>query len=198
MTGWWVMGPGFFPSAMFNESQRTTLTELARESIVHGVHHGCPVKVDITQYDPVLRAQGACFITLHKQDQLRGCIGALQAERALAADVAHNAYAAAFQDPRFPHVEENELSDLSIHISVLSQPEPLDFSTEDELLKKIRPGVDGLILMDEGHRGTFLPSVWDALPQPKDFLRQLKLKAGLAENHWSDLIKIERYTTESW
>ncbi|HEC13492.1 MAG TPA: AmmeMemoRadiSam system protein A [Acidiferrobacteraceae bacterium] len=183
---------------MFNNAQHTALTELAHKSITHGVRHGGPIKVELDRYDPALRVQGACFVTLHKQDQLRGCIGSLQTKRALVEDVAQNAYAAAFQDPRFSPMQENELEDLSVHISVLSQPESLNFSTEDELLKKIRPGVDGLILINGGHRGTFLPSVWDALPQPKAFLRQLKLKAGLAEDYWSDSIKIERYTTESW
>lgn len=183
---------------MFNESQRTTLTVLAHKSIVHGIQYGHPIKVDITQYDPILGAQGACFVTLHRQNQLRGCIGSLQVKQPLIEDVAINAYAAAFQDPRFPPMEKNEIDDLSIHISVLSKSESIDFSTEDDLLQKIRPGVDGLILMDRGHRGTFLPSVWDTLPEPRAFLRQLKLKAGLSEDYWSDSIQIERYTTESW
>ncbi|NOZ10371.1 MAG: AmmeMemoRadiSam system protein A [Gammaproteobacteria bacterium] len=183
---------------MLNESQRTSLTALAQCSIVHGIRYGCPIKVDTSQYDPILRAQGACFVTLHRHNQLRGCIGALQAKHPLVEDVAINAYAAAFQDPRFPPMKKNEIDDLSIHISVLSKPEPIDFSTEEELLKKMRPGVDGLILVDRGHRGTFLPSVWDTLPEPKAFLQQLKLKAGLSEDYWSDSIQIERYTTESW
>jgi AmmeMemoRadiSam system protein A len=116
----------------------------------------------------------------------------------LIVDVAENAFSAAFRDPRFTPVGPNELDDLTVHISVLSKPEPITFANEDELLQQLRPGIDGLILRDGRNRGTFLPSVWESLPQPGEFLTHLKTKAGLPPNHWSDAIEVERYTTESF
>jgi len=113
-------------------------------------------------------------------------------------DVAENAFAAAFRDPRFPPLTEPELADLSIEISVLSPSEPLTFGSEEELLQMIEPGRDGLILEAGNARGTFLPTVWESLPQPRDFLRHLKQKAGLHPDHWSDGIRISRYRTESF
>lgn len=119
----------------------------------------------------------------------------LQAIRPLVKDVAENAYAAAFRDPRFPPLREAEMSDLALHISILSPSENMTFSSEDDLLSQIRAGVDGLVLQENGHRGTFLPSVWEQLPDKILFLQQLKQKAGLPANYWSDTIKVARYTT---
>jgi len=129
---------------------------------------------------------------------LRGCIGTLTAHQAVIADVAYHAHAAAFSDPRFPALRENELDDLDIHISVLSEPQIISFSSEADLLAQLRPGIDGLILRDLGRTGTFLPSVWESLPQVKDFWQQLKRKAGLPANHWSKSLEVLRYTTESF
>ncbi len=145
---------------------------------------------------PELMEERATFVTLEIDGRLRGCIGMLEACRPLAEDVAENAFAAAFRDPRFPPVSPAELDDLEISISVLSPPEEMVFSSEEALLEQIRPGVDGLILQDGFRKGTFLPSVWEQLPEKASFFEHLKLKAGLAPGHWSDTLRVFRYTAE--
>lgn len=178
--------------------QRTRLLAIARGSIAHGLEQGAPLTIDPEQEAPALRTLRASFVTLEQDGQLRGCIGHLEAVTALARDVAENAYAAAFRDPRFSPLSAPELDDLRIKISVLTPPEPIAFSTEAELLEAIEPGVDGLILSEGARRGTFLPSVWSQLPSREGFLRHLKQKAGLASEHWSPRIRVERYRTESF
>jgi AmmeMemoRadiSam system protein A len=180
-----------------NESQRALLLLTARRSIEHGLRHKRPLPVTPQEHPP-LDAPGASFVTLHRQRQLRGCIGSLEAYRPLLRDVAENAYAAAFLDPRFEPLQSRECDGLSVDVSVLSAPEELEFDDQTDLLMKIRPGVDGLILADGVKRGTFLPSVWESLPAAADFLRHLKLKAGLPGHYWSDTVRIWRYTTESF
>lgn len=177
---------------------RQTLLELARASIRHGLTHHRPLAVDPADYPPALRAERAAFVTLNRGGRLRGCIGHLEACQPLVQDVTDNAYAAAFSDPRFPPLTADELDGLEIHLSVLSVPEPVAVASEADLLARLRPGVDGLILDDGLHRGTFLPAVWDTLPRPAQFLGQLKLKAGLPLGYWSDQIRVARYTTESF
>lgn len=183
---------------MLTAVYKAELTGLAQTSIEYGLRRGAPVPVRADELDPPLRAKRGAFVTLKKQDDLRGCIGSIDARRPLAEDVAHNAFAAAFEDPRFQPVQESELSALQIHISVLSAPEPIRFDSEEELLHSIRPGIDGLILSEGSRQGTFLPSVWDALPEPRQFLAHLKLKAGLPLDYWSNTLGVARYTTESW
>ncbi len=180
------------------DDQRRRLTTLARDAIAHGLDHDRPPTVDLTDWPEELRRPGACFVTLKKGAELRGCIGTVEAHRPLVQDISENAYAAAFQDPRFPPLRGEELAALTIHLSVLSPPRPIEFGSEQELLEKIRPGVDGLILSEGQHRGTFLPSVWEQIPERNEFLAQLKRKAGLAPDYWSSAIKVERYETESW
>lgn len=183
---------------MLSDTQRRQLTNIAWQSLRHGLAHGRPLPVDVAAYDETLSAPGASFVTLHRLGRLRGCIGSLEAQRPLVTDVAHNAFSAAFRDPRFPPLDETETADLTLDISVLGTPETMTFSSEQDLLQQLRPGVDGLILEEHGQRGTFLPSVWESLPQPADFLRQLKRKAGLPENYWSDTLRVWRYTTETF
>jgi uncharacterized protein len=183
---------------LLGPSQRRALLGLARQSIEHGLSHGRAISVDPTRYPAELAAQRAAFVTLETHGTLRGCIGHLEAIAPLVRDVADNAFAAAFRDPRFPPLRPAELPHLAIEISVLSVPRPLSFSSETELLTMIEPGVDGLILEDGSARGTFLPTVWRNLPEPKDFLRHLKTKAGLSPDYWSNDIRIQRYRTESF
>ncbi len=178
------------------EEERILLREVAMAAIEFGLETGQQLKVDASRYPRPLREPRATFVTLNRRGELRGCIGSLEAYRPLVEDVAHNAYAAAFSDPRFPPLQKEELADLELHISVLSPTAPMHFSSEEDLLRQIRPGVDGLILEDGYHRGTFLPSVWESLPAPQDFLQHLKLKAGLPANYWSDSMRVLRYTTE--
>ncbi len=181
-----------------DNQQRRILLDTARASIRTGLEKGHPLVVDPGDYDEALQAQRATFVTLNKQGQLRGCIGHLEAIQSLIEDVAENAFSAAFKDTRFSPVTSSELDQLEIHISVLSPPEPVAFSSEEDLLRQIRPGKDGLILQDGYYRGTFLPSVWEQLPSPEEFLAHLKIKAGLPPNYWSDSLQVSRYTTESF
>lgn len=182
----------------FTPKDREALLGLARRSIVHGLDRGAPLPVELADYPAPLRAPRAAFVTLSLDGELRGCIGHLEAVQPLVRDVAENAYAAAYRDPRFPPLERRELPGLEVHVSVLTPPESMTFSSEADLLAQIRPGVDGLILTEGRARGTFLPSVWESLPAPRDFLNHLKRKAGLPADHWSDRVRVERYTTESF
>jgi AmmeMemoRadiSam system protein A len=184
--------------APMSDGDRETLLAVARGSIVHGLDAGSALRVDPERYPPSLKTRRAAFVTLHRGGELRGCIGHLEAEQPLVADVADNAYSAAFRDPRFPPLQREELADIEIHISVLSTPQPVTFKSEADLVRQLRPGIDGLILQDGLARGTFLPSVWESLAEPGEFLRHLKLKAGLSPAYWSDNIQVWRYQAESF
>lgn len=177
--------------------ERLALLRIARAAIGDGLRGPRPCALDLERHAPVLRAPGATFVTLELHGELRGCIGTLEAFQPLALDTAENAYAAAYRDPRFPALTAPELARLDIHISILSAPEPLAFTSEQELIGQLRPGIDGLILSERGLGGTFLPAVWESVADPHEFLRHLKLKAGLPISYWSDTIKVSRYTTLS-
>ncbi len=172
--------------------------DIAKQSILHGLETGRALQVKTQDYSADLQQQLASFVTLHKYGQLRGCIGALEAYQPLINDIAEHAFAAAFNDPRFPALQQNEFEKIDIEISVLGKPEVMQFESEADLLRQIRPGIDGLILEYGHNRGTFLPSVWEQLPTAKDFLQHLKLKAGLSQNWWHDDVKISRYETFSF
>ena len=176
---------------------RKVLLEIAQNSIAHGLEHGRALPVDAADHPPELRALRIAFVTLRIQGNLRGCMGSSQPVRPLVEDVARNAYAAAFLDPRFSSLTREELADLDLHISILSPFEEMRFASEEELLAQVRPEVDGLLLEEREHRGILLPSVWEVLTSPGTFLRHLKLKAGLPETYWSDTLKVFRYTAES-
>lgn len=178
------------------KEHRKRLLQVAGESIEQGLTSGRPLKPDPKHYPPELQVKRATFVTLEIGQRLRGCIGMLEAIRPLVEDVAENAFSAAFRDPRFPPLAADEIEKLEVHISILSPPEPLSFDSERALLDQLRPGVDGLILQEGSLRGTFLPSVWESLPEPGQFLAHLKQKAGLSSTYWSDHIRIFRYTTE--
>jgi hypothetical protein len=184
--------------AELDDAQRQRLLAIARGSIAHGLEQGVALPVTLADEPQVLCEPRASFVTLNLDGQLRGCIGHLEAIGPLATDVSENAFAAAFQDPRFPPVGEAELARVRIAISVLTTPAPVPFGTEAELLSAIEPGIDGLILSEGHRRGTFLPSVWEQLPRRDDFLRHLKQKAGLPGDYWSDRIQVSRYRTESF
>lgn len=141
---------------------------------------------------------GASFVTLTRNGRLRGCIGTLQAYRPLADDVRANARAAAFGDPRFPALTAAELRGLGVEVSVLSAPEPLTATSPQEALEQVRPGIDGLVLEHGRHRGTFLPQVWEQVPEPSAFLQQLQRKAGMPAGPWPRGTHLSRYTVTSW
>lgn len=181
--------------ALTREERKQLLTA-ARRSIESGLHQSQPLEMDAAHYPAPLQQQRATFVTLHTRfGDLRGCIGTLEPRRPLISDVVHNAFSAAFRDPRFPPLSEAQYSGLVMEVSVLSLPEPIDASSEEELLRQLRPGVDGLIIESGRHRATFLPSVWESLPQPREFLSALKRKAGLTADT-PTLLTSFRYTTE--
>lgn len=182
-------------SAEFDREQEQLLRGVARQAIEHGLGHGRELAVDVQDYPPLLRERRATFVTLKVRDELRGCIGSLEAYRPLVLDVAANARAAAFSDPRFDPLGREQLASLQISISILSPAEALHFNDEADLLAQLRPGIDGVVLSEGSQRGTFLPSVWESLPDRRDFLQQLKLKTGLPVDYWSDRIHAYRYTT---
>ncbi len=173
------------------------MLDLAIGAIEHAVHDQA-LSVELSRCTPGMQRQAACFVTLKREGELRGCVGGLFARQALALDVVENAVGAALRDPRFFPVRPVELVGLHIHISVLSALVPLTFSSEAELLAQLRPGVDGLLLELGARRGTFLPSVWETLSDPHQFLAELKRKAGLPHDYWSADLRISRYTTESF
>lgn len=183
---------------MLNEKQKQQLHKIAKNSINHGLNTGEPLTIELNNYDEDLQAKRATFVTLHKYGQLRGCIGILEPLRPLAEDIAHNAFAAAFSDHRFPPVTKDELDHLNIHISILATPQEINFTSEEDIVSQLRPGIDGLIMEEGSHRGTFLPSVWESVTDKHDFLNHLKQKSGLPKNYWSDTIRVQRYTVEEF
>lgn len=183
---------------MYQASDRRALLKLARYAIEFGMRAGKTPTVALTDYSPALQSLRSSFVTLKCERNLRGCVGQLEAHEALARSVVRNAYAAAFKDPRFPPLRAEELPSVTISLSVLSVSEPLTFDSERHLLQQLRPGEDGLVLRDRGKCGTFLPSVWELLPEPADFLRELKSKAGLAPDHWSATLTVARYRADTF
>lgn len=188
----------------FTEGQRPAASDTTKLGAVllgrarRAIRRALSQPVDAADQHPALHTPAACFVTLRCQGELRGCRGSLEPERPLGEAVEHSACAAAFDDPRFPKLRVQELSKLRIEISLLSPVQPIEFDDQADLLRRLRPGIDGLVLDFHGQRGTFLPQVWQALPTPADFLRQLKLKAGLAPDFWSAELRVYRYTVQHW
>jgi AmmeMemoRadiSam system protein A len=170
------------------------LTVLARAAIA--AEFGAPWP-DLPR--PVwLDEPAATFVTLTLHAQLRGCIGSLEARRPLYDDVTQNARAAAFDDPRFTPLAAEELPSVSIEVSVLTVPQPLQFSSEADALRQFRPGVDGVIFQYGARRATLLPQVWEQLPEPHEFLRHLKRKAGFPADVTTDGMELAVYQVEKF
>jgi len=151
-----------------------------------------------TGNDSWLDRPGATFVTLRLGQDLRGCIGSLMAHRPLRRDVQDNALAAAFQDPRFRPLTVPEFHEMTVEVSVLSAPEPISYSNRAEALAALRPGIDGVVLTAAGRRATFLPQVWDELPDREVFIAHLLRKAGLPAGFWDDSVRLERYTVTAF
>jgi AmmeMemoRadiSam system protein A len=182
-------------SDLWDAGRGRVLLRIARDSL--GEALGVGPAADYR--DAWLQEPGACFVTLTRWGELRGCVGSVRASRPLFDDVWLNARGSAFHDSRFPPVERDELSEIAIEVSLLSPPEPLpSFAREKEALAALRPGIDGVILEAGSLRSTFLPQVWDQLPDPKDFLAHLKTKAGLSEGFWSPDVQLQRYSVIKW
>lgn len=179
---------------MFDTNKGQTLLHLARAAIARELGF---VSHDLPRAD-WLEEPGATFVTLTLHDQLRGCIGSLEAQRPLIDDVRQNAVAAAFQDPRFAPLTKEEFADVTIDVALLSTLEPIRSSSERDTLKQLNPGLDGVTLIYDTHHATFLPHAWENLPDPQVFLARLKKQAGLPEDFWSDNIKLSRFTIRKW
>lgn len=175
------------------------LIELARRELDRHLRH--PERAepdDAWRGEPWLLAPGAVFVTLLSNGDLRGCVGSLHAVRPLIDDVRDNAVAAATRDARFPPLEPSELDEVTIEVSLLSEPEPMTFTSEADALAQLRPGVDGVVLRWGERRSTFLPQVWESVPGPADFLAHLKRKAGLDPDFWDAGVRLERYRARKW
>ncbi len=186
-----------------NETECKYLLTLARTVIEQAARGESPLQIPAAPESKRLSAPGAAFVTLHtRSGNLRGCIGTLEAHRTLVEDVQDNAQAAAFRDPRFPPVSAAELSNLVVEVSVLTPPEPLAFDGPTDLIRKLRPNVDGVLIGRGWNRATFLPQVWEQLPDPEEFLAHLCNKAGLPANawQWPDLnvstYQVEKFTEQ--
>ncbi|SRR5258706_9727592 len=175
-----------------NDHAGAVLLPIARAAI--GSRFGLAAATDETA--DWLAETGATFVTLRRADELRGCIGTLEPYRPLLEDVKSNAVAAAFSDRRFAPLSMNEWPDTLVEVSLLSALEPIEFADEADALARLRPYVDGIVLGLRGKRSTFLPQVWESLPEPREFLAQLKRKAGLAADFWSGEVKLWRYSVD--
>jgi AmmeMemoRadiSam system protein A len=181
----------------FAEDDRAALLAVAYRSLGHGVVHGSALPVDPREHSAALRGVRASFVTLHRAQTLRGCVGSLEAHQPLVVDVSRSAFAAGFRDPRFTPLRAEEIAEIEVHIAVLSPLERLPSANEEELVALLRPGVDGLVLQEGSRRGTLLPEVWESLGDARRFVREVKRKAGLPESGWSPRLEAFRYTTES-
>lgn len=172
----------------------TALLRLARASIGEKLNKPLPVDARHAR----LHEPGASFVTLTQQGRLRGCIGSLEAHRPLAQDVRENAQAAAFRDPRFAPLAIEEFEHTRVEVSLLTPAQAMSFRDEADFMAQLRPGIDGIVFQYGRHRSTFLPQVWESLPEPQQFMQQLKRKAGLPPNFWHATVSISRYEVTKW
>ncbi|PCK07402.1 MAG: AMMECR1 domain-containing protein [Alteromonadaceae bacterium] len=176
---------------------RRLLTSLAWQSIEIGMTHHRPLSVGVEEYPVPLQSKTAAFITIKIDGVLRGCMGSLEAKRPLVQDIVENAFAAAFRDTRFSPLTHAELDEISIELSLLTEMQALDIANEQGLKNILRPNIDGLMIQEGNKQATFLPQVWQEIPDCETFIQQLKREAGLSDSHWSDNIKCWRYQVHS-
>ena len=187
----------------FNSHQGNVLVQLARQTISKKIGQSQAAQnltaIEAQLKDDIFRAHRATFVTLTIAGQLRGCIGSLVAMEPITVNVKNNAINAAFHDPRFQPLDAAEFRQVRIDLSILSEPSPLDFSDARELLTKLRPQVDGVIIRKGPASATFLPQVWEQLPDPHQFLSHLCMKAGLSSKAWQTLdLEVETYQVQSF
>jgi len=207
MTGWWGMARSWSPEAAAESgavvagslpalggSEKRQLLELADGAIRHGLEGRRPAAPDLGQAPHGLRVHSGVFVTVTVAGELNGCIGSVWATEPLWSAVPRLAWEAAFADPRLPSLVPADYPQLDIKVAVLSEPALLDATSEDELLAALRPGVDGLIITAGRHRATFLPAVWEMLPDPSEFVAHLKLKAGIPGSWWPLDLRAHVYT----
>jgi AmmeMemoRadiSam system protein A len=180
-----------------NPEEQQILLETARKAIRQAFQDEKKLALNLEKYPLSLQEKGACFITLRKKGALRGCVGSIEAVQPLILDVRDRAVAAALQDYRFSPLTLPELNDVQIEISRLTSPTRLEYKTADDLISKLQPGVDGVVLKYHSRRATFLPQVWEQLPTPEIFLNRLCLKMGLEESVWKQgKLQVEIYQVE--
>lgn len=181
---------------MLSEKEKKYLLEIARK-IIENALQGKKLEINEKELTPALKEKAGAFVTLEKNHQLRGCIGIIEARARLIDAVKGNALNAAFNDPRFDEVDESELNEIKIEISVLSKPQEIKFENAIDLLKKIDEKM-GIVLEKNGRQATFLPQVWEQLPDKAEFLNELAMKAGLPANAWREKAKISFYKVEKF
>ncbi len=179
---------------MFDKSREQTLLHVARAAIAKELGF---LSDDLPR-PAWMEEPGATFITLTLHGRLRGCIGSLEANKPLIDDVRQNAVAAAFQDPRFQPLTLDEFADVIIDVALLTKPERIRFSSEEDAASQLNPGLDGATLEYGDSRASFLPHAWADSPDPQVFLALLKEQAGLADDFWSDNIKLSHFTVRTW
>jgi len=179
----------------YSQEERELLLATAADSVDFGLRRGEPFPVVPENFPPALQKIRASFVTLKKHGDLRGCIGSVKAVDPLVKDVAINAFKSAFSDPRFSKLKADETESLQISISILRTPVHLLASSEADLVAELRPGIDGLILEEGNRHATFLPAVWESVPDPNLFILLLKQKGGWADRYWSKDMTCYTYTT---
>ncbi len=188
------------PPTNITTAQGKTLIMLARQTIAHKLGLSIPdedrQKIESVVHDSSLKQTRGTFVTLHRHGKLRGCIGSIVAVESILENIRHNAINAAFGDPRFPPLQKKEFNELDIGVSILTDPKLLAYENGNELLSRLRPRIDGVILRDGLASATFLPQVWEQLPRTEDFLSHLCIKAGLASNAWQTG-KLEVFTYQA-
>ena len=185
-------------TARTDERHRDQLRAVARKAVLNAGAGGKAERPDAASFPPPLRALRNTFVTLEVDGRLRGCVGSVAPTRPLVADVADNAHRAATSDPRFPPMTPEEADRAQISIAILSHQQPIACETEADLIARLRPGTDGVMVTEGTHRGLFLPKVWSTFDQPGQFLAHLKAKAGIAADHWSGDIQVVRFTAEAF
>lgn len=179
--------------------EKEELLKIARQALEISSRKGQLPKLDLSSFSPALQADAASFVTLTIGGELRGCIGTLEAYQPLAIDVQERAKQAGSSDPRFSPVSPEELPLIKLEISRLSKPELLEYRNSDELIALLRPGIDGVVISEDKRRATFLPQVWEELPEAERFLGQLCRKMGVPANHWKHRhLKVEIYQVEEF
>lgn len=199
VVGYGAFTMGYAEAARLADGDRARLLDAARASLAFGADNGRAMRATLGPgLSPALTAMRASFVTVRIGGRLRGCWGSVRAQQPLLLDVVANAYKAGFEDPRFGPMTKEGVAAADLGISVLSTPRPIRCTDEADLLRQLRPDRDGLILQEGERRGLFLPSVWRQVPRPAQFVRQLKRKAGLAPDHWSESLGVFRFTAESF
>lgn len=194
--GSWFLYEGQ-PNRFIKDNFSKLTIDICKKTILRGVEdRHLPTGRDFIHIPQIFEEEGACFVTLEKNGNLRGCIGSITAHRSLFDDLVRNSYNSAFSDTRFKPVSKDELEDISISVSLLSVPSKMIFKNEEDLLAQIRPYIDGIIIKDGAYQAVYLPSVWEQLPEKSVFLNSLKQKAGLPSNYFSKTFEAYKFTTE--